>query len=234
VIRRKKEKAPQSEGTVSPDETSGERRERRELPPELIAEAAAHPGGSVYEIDGFMVPDPYGYVPPEAIVGEFVVGPDGVATGDYIHNPRYGPIQDDYGLLDSPDVWLGWLPGPSPAEVLRRALEDKLADQVTGSRIEWFKVTEDPAFRTGGPGSPEDEDHIRMTVRRAGVAVPFALAVATPEPQRYILTGVFTWVATHLDTPWQRRDGVWLDLNMNTHAEAAEALNRRIYEMGAD
>src|SRR5258708_32835296 len=47
------------------------RRERRQLPAHLIAEAAANPGGSVAEIDGSVVSDPHGYVPPEAIIGVF-------------------------------------------------------------------------------------------------------------------------------------------------------------------
>ncbi len=55
-------------------------RERRQLSAQLTAEAAADPGGSVAEIDGAMVSDPDGYVPPEAIIGVFAVGPDGRAS----------------------------------------------------------------------------------------------------------------------------------------------------------
>ena len=51
-------------------------REKRRLPADLVAAAAANPGGSVAEIDGSVaeidgsvVSDPNGYVPPEAIIG---------------------------------------------------------------------------------------------------------------------------------------------------------------------
>jgi hypothetical protein len=203
----------------------------------LIAEAAAHPGGSVYEIDGSLVPDAYGYVPPEAIIGEFVVGPDGIATGEYVHNPRHGPVQDDYERLESPDHWLGWLPGSSPGLTIRQAIERRLADHVPGSRIEWLKVIDDPAFLTGGVRSPEDSDtdpgFVRMTLRRAALAVPFALAVLTPDGHRYVHTGVFSWVAVHLDKPDQRRDRMWFELGAS-RADAAEDLKRRIYEVDND
>ena len=71
-------------------------REWRPVPTGLAAEAAANPGGSVAEIDGSMVSDANGYVPPEAIIGLFLVGPDGVPTGEYVRNPRHGPVRDDY------------------------------------------------------------------------------------------------------------------------------------------
>jgi len=48
--------------------------ERRSMPEHLAAEAAAHPGGWVYEIDGSMVSNPDGYVPAEAIMGGYAVG----------------------------------------------------------------------------------------------------------------------------------------------------------------
>jgi len=86
-------------------------RERRQLPPRLAAEAAANPGGSVAEIDGSMVRDPDGYVPPEATIGIFAVGPDGQATGDYLRNPRYGPVRDDFAPLESADHLSSALPG---------------------------------------------------------------------------------------------------------------------------
>jgi hypothetical protein len=53
------------------------------VPPELLSEASARPGGTVAEIDGSMVSDPNGYIPNEAILGVFLVGPDGVPTGEY-------------------------------------------------------------------------------------------------------------------------------------------------------
>ncbi|WP_125936570.1 hypothetical protein [Streptomyces sp. WAC 06738] len=55
-----------------------------------MAEARRHPGGWVYEIDGAMVDDPHGEVPPSAIVGAWEVDPDGALTGVYEANPNYG------------------------------------------------------------------------------------------------------------------------------------------------
>ncbi|WP_433892984.1 hypothetical protein [Streptomyces sp. CA-111067] len=64
---------------------------RPEPSPELVAEARSHPGGWVYEIDGDMVPDPDGDMPPEAIMGAWKVDDRGNLTGDYQANDRYRP-----------------------------------------------------------------------------------------------------------------------------------------------
>ncbi len=83
-----------------------------------------------------MVSDPNGYVPPEAIIGVYPVGPDGQATGEFIRNPGYGTVRDDFTRLESPDHWLGWLPG-SPAAAMRGQIEEILAGQVPrlGGRV---------------------------------------------------------------------------------------------------
>jgi hypothetical protein len=193
---------------VVPGDSARWQGEPRQLPLELLAEAAANPGGFVAEIDASKAPDPNGYVPAEAILGVFPVGADGVATGEFLRNPAYGPVQDDFELLESPDHWLGWLPD-SPGQAVRRALEKNLSDQVAGSRIEWLKVTEEPIVLTGGVRLPDQPTQV--IVRRAAVAVPFALAVVTPAGRRDILTGVFSWVAVGLHRPDSRRDGNWLD-----------------------
>jgi hypothetical protein len=69
-------------------------RERRELPAHLLRQAARNADGYVYEIDGSVGTNPDGYVPFEAIIGAFPIGPDGIATGDFIRNPERGPVQD--------------------------------------------------------------------------------------------------------------------------------------------
>jgi hypothetical protein len=89
---------------------AGWRRERRRLPEHLIAAAAANPGGSVAEIDRSVVSDPDGYVPAEVIIGFYLIGPDGRATGEFVHNLSFGPVRDDFARLESPDRWL-----PEPA-----------------------------------------------------------------------------------------------------------------------
>jgi hypothetical protein len=59
----------------------------RTIPPELVAEARAFPGGYVYEIDGEFGPDDV--VPPEVIRGAWPVDDMGVPTGEFIPNPNY-------------------------------------------------------------------------------------------------------------------------------------------------
>jgi len=208
-------------------EMAGWRRERRQLPEHLIAEAAVNLGGSVAEIDGSVVSDPDGYVPAEAIIGCYLVGPDGRATGEYVHNPRFGPVRDDWARLESPDRWLGWLPEPA-GQAVRAQLQDMLAGQVPGSVLEWVKVIDEPAFLTVGVRSASDPGV--LTVRRAAVAVPFALGVRKPATRPDILTGVLTWAAAGLDVPGTRRDRAWLDFGM-TRERAEELLQQRIHEV---
>jgi hypothetical protein len=202
-------------------------REHRELPAHLAAEAAANPGGSVAEIDGNMVTNPDGYVPAEAIIGCFLVGPDGRATGEYVRNPVYGPVRDDFTRLEQPDHWLGWLPD-TPARSVRSQLQDLLASQVEGSVLHWVKITDEPVFLTASVRSPADPQ--RLIVRRAGLAVVFALGVHPPQGKPAILTGAFTWAAVGLDQPGHRRDRTWIDLNTSREL-AEELLKYRIYHL---
>jgi hypothetical protein len=67
--------------------------EPREISSALLAEAAAWPGGWVYEIDSAFDPD--GAVPPTAILGAWKVGDDGRPTGEYQANPNY--VRSDPG-----------------------------------------------------------------------------------------------------------------------------------------
>ncbi len=201
-------------------------RERRDLPERLVAEAAANPGGSVAEIDGSLIGNPDGYVPAEAIVGVYPIGPDGRATGEFIRNPGYGKVQDDFTRLESSHRWLGWLPD-TPGAAVRSSVERIIVAQVPGSALEWIKVIDDPAFLTGGRRIPDDPT--RVIVTRAGLAAPFALSAQPPTGPREVLTGVFTWVAHGLDTPKSRRDRVWFDVGM-TARQAEELLQQRIYE----
>jgi hypothetical protein len=208
-------------------EMAGWRRERRQLPGHLIEEAAANPGGSVAEIDGSVVSDPDGYVPAEAIIGCYLVAPDGRATGEYVHNPGFGHVRDDFARLESPDRWLGWLPEPA-GQAVRAQLQDMLAAQVPGSVLDWVKVIDEPAFLTVGVRSASDPG--LLTVRRAAVAVPFALGVRKPARRPDILTGVLSWAAAGLDMPGTRRDRVWLDFGM-TRERAEELLQQRVHEV---
>jgi hypothetical protein len=202
-------------------------REHRVLPPHLAAEAAANPGGSVAEIDGTMVTDPDGYVPAEAIIGCYLVGADGRATGIYVRNPGHGPVRDDFARLEQPDHWLGWLPD-TPARSVRGELQDLLSLQVEGSVLDWVKITDEPVFLTVGVRSPADPQ--RLVVRRAGLAVIFALRVRPPQRKPEILTGAFTWATVGLDQAGDRRDRTWIDFN-TSRERAEELLNYRIHHV---
>lgn len=203
--------------------------ERRAVPRELAAEAAANPGGTVAEIDGSLISDPNGYVPREAIVGVYVVGPDGVPTGDYLRNPDHGPVQDDFEQLTSSDHWLDWVPG-DPSTAVRAEAEAMLSAQAAGARVEWMKIIDEPVFLTSGVKDPNDPS--LLTIRRAALAVPFALSVRKSTGHQEILTGALSWVAAGLDQPGRRHDRTWLDLGA-TRAEAAESLQVRIFEVDA-
>src|SRR5260370_32821545 len=85
--------------------------ERRTMPAHLAAEAAAHPGGWVYEIDGSMVGNPDGYVPAEAIIGGFAVGPDGRPPRAYPRKPRHAPAPP---ALPRPRAPRSLAPAPPP------------------------------------------------------------------------------------------------------------------------
>ncbi|WP_371497723.1 hypothetical protein OG871_17380 [Kitasatospora sp. NBC_00374] len=181
----------------------------------------------MYEIAAEYVDDPDGYVPPEAVRRGWRVGQDGTLTGEFTDNPGFGPPQDDFARLTSPDHWLDWL-GKDPAGAVRGSIAGILGDQTPGAVVEWLKVTEDPRFLTGGRPDPADAQ--RVTVTRAGAAVPFALSVTAPGHRREVLWGVFTWAAAGLDQP-QRHDRVWFDLGADADW-AEEQLRSRIYEVG--
>ncbi len=201
--------------------------EQRTMPPHLAAQAAANPGGWVYEIDGSVVSNPDGYVPAEAIIGGFVVGPDGRPTGDYARNPGHGPVRDDFTRLEASDPWLGWLPD-TPAHSVRGRLQAMLAGQVAGSVLDWLKIIDEPVFLTTGVRSPADPK--TLIVRRAALAVVFALSVRAPQRKPEILTGALTWAAVGLDDPQLRRDRAWLDVNI-AREQAEDLLKHRIYEV---
>ncbi len=59
------------------------------FPSELLAEAQAHPGGWVYEIDPAY--DPNGRVPVSGIVRGWKISPKGIPTGEVWVNPDYKP-----------------------------------------------------------------------------------------------------------------------------------------------
>ncbi|MGK5556442.1 hypothetical protein ACSNOI_33005 [Actinomadura kijaniata] len=197
-------------------------------PEELVAAAAAQPGGWVYEIDSAWVDDPDGHVPPEAIRGGWKVGDDGRLTGEFHENPRYAAVRDDYSALDEPDQWMGWL-GENPGAYVREQIADILNRQVEGSVLEWLLLRERARCLTGARRDEGDGDTVLVT--RTGFVVAFVLAVRPPHGRQAVLNGVFTWAAAGLDRPGARRDRVWFDLDAGLDW-AEEQLKTRIYEVG--
>ena len=108
-------------------------------------------------------------------------------------------------------------------------MEAILTAQVEGSVVEWVKIVDEPAFLTVGVRSPSDPD--RLIIRRAALAVVFALGVWPPARRPEILTGVFSWAATGLDQPGGRRDRPWLDSGMSRE-RAEELLEQRVHDVG--
>lgn len=210
----------------------GSRSLRKGIPnePALVAAAAENPGGSVAEIDPTYIDDPNGYVPPEAIRGAWLVDGSGKLTGEYQHNPRHGMPQDDFSKLTDPDHWLGWL-GDDPARAVREGIEESLRAQVADAVVEWVKVLETPRFLTGGRPRSEDEQLILVT--RAALAAQFALSVRTTQHGRSVLLGVFSWAATNLSGPAERKDRHWFDLGVGLEW-AGERLPERMYEIDGE
>ncbi|MFJ9774439.1 hypothetical protein ACIRVF_24920 [Kitasatospora sp. NPDC101157] len=201
--------------------------ERRRIlqspPPELVAEAAANPGGSVAAIDPDLIGDPNGYVPGEAVQGVWRVGEDGKLTGEFVENPDYGPPKDDFTELTGSGHWLGWL-AEEPAVAVRDSISGILREQVPDAVLEWLKITDSPRYLTAGRPRQGDPSHLLVT--RAGLAVAFALSVTSPGRRREILQGVFSWVAVGLDQPDGRQDRVWFDLRADLDWAEAELRNR--------
>ncbi|NUT06391.1 MAG: hypothetical protein HOV76_23205 [Hamadaea sp.] len=181
---------------------------QRTPPEELIAEAAQNPGGYVYEIDGELISDPDGYIPPEAIRGAWEVGPDGVLTGEYAPNEKHGPPQDDFAYLTEADHWLDWL-GDDPASAVRDSVLEVLREQVPEASLRWMKIVAEPRFLTAGRPAPDDPD--KLLVTRAALAVSFALGVDSPGERYEILWGVFSAAVVGLDQP-VGRSRIWFDL----------------------
>ncbi|MGC0417562.1 hypothetical protein [Embleya sp. AB8] len=205
---------------------------RRQVPDDqgLIAAAAQSPGGSVAEIDPAFADDPNGYVPGEAIRGAWVVGPDGLLTGEYRHNPHHGPPQDDFAKLVEDEPWLDWL-GENPVGAIRESVTECFADQAPGAELTWMKILDPPRGATSGRPAPDDEQFLIPT--RTALAVYFAAQIVAPDRARATVCGIFTWAATGLDTPADRRDRIWLDLDADLDW-AEQQLAPRMYAMDED
>jgi len=193
----------------------------------LIAEAAAHPGGLVEEIDASCLPAGGGaFIPVEAIRGWHVVDPQGRLSGDFIPNKSHGTIRDDFTLVDPDDPALAWFPRPWFAAV-RAEVEDNFRRQVSGCRLEWMKVIDRAVSTTSVLELDRDEEFVRVLLRQAGVSLPCAVGLLEPGRQREVVVGVCTFVGVRLDRPEASHMKVWFDVGW-TRAQAESVLSERI------
>jgi len=100
--------------------------------PEMIAEARAHPGGHVFQID-WPYPDDQA-VPPDAIVGGWKVDQSGELTGEFVENPNYRPVK---------------IAARKPQEYMMRVLNG------SGFRNQWVAEI-DPAHHDNFPNVPDE------------------------------------------------------------------------------
>lgn len=200
---------------------------RDRLPPaELVAEAARHPSGWVYEIDRTLIADPDGYIPSEAVRGGWKVDANGCLTGEFRPNPRHGPPQDDFTKLSNGNHWLEWL-GDDPGATIRDSVAEIVDEQVPGATIRWMKITDEPRYLTSGRRVPDDPGMLIVT--RAALAAAFAIGVDAPSRDYEILWGAYSIAVVGLDRA-EARSRVWFDL-WTALDEAEQNLRARIMEV---
>ena len=114
-----------------------------------------------------------------------------------------------------------------PYAALRSSVEDMLKQQVADSRLTTLRVLSEPQWLTGA--RPSDADSSKSIVVRSGVAFEFGLTVES-RGRSHQLSGVFTWVAVHLDKPGQHKHRVWMDLDGTLARFGSEGeLKTRVY-----
>jgi len=114
-----------------------------------------------------------------------------------------------------------------PYAAIRLSVEDMLKQQVADSRLTTLRVLSEPQWLTGA--LPSDGDSSKAILVRSGVAFEFALTVES-RGQSHQLSGVFTWVAVHLDKPGQHKHRVWIDLDGKLERFGSEGeLKTRVY-----
>lgn len=229
--------------------------ERHAVPDGLRA-GEPHPADSyAYVVDQGRVPPGIAGTPPEAIVGCYLIGADGRATGEFLRNPMYVPDEDDFALVEADGVHLEWLAGP-PGLVLRDVVEDLLGDTevvrmhvVDGprSRMRGEPMAEQPDLsglavpqrtsrwaRLGRRREQEEPERPPQAMLLTDAAVAMTVTLwARPRTARPLLMhGVLTVVRTHLTTD-HRATNAWLEREPTL--DAAEALlESRIHEVRAE
>src|SRR5204863_8144725 len=116
---------------------------------------------------------------------------------------------DDFAKLKETEHMLQWF-SDEPYAAIRSSVEDMLKQQVADSRLKELRVLSEPQWLTGA--LPSDADSSKAILVRSGVAFEFGLTVES-RGQSHQISGVFTWVAVHLDKPGQHKHRVWMDLD---------------------
>lgn len=133
---------------------------------------------------------------------------------------------DDFGKLKETEHMLKWF-ADEPYAAIRSSVEDMLKQQVADSRLTALRVLSKPQWLTGTV--PSHGDSSKAILVRSGVAFEFAMT-AQSRGQSHELSGVFTWVAVHLDKPGQHKHRVWIDLDGNLEQFGSEGeLKTRVY-----
>ena len=146
--------------------------------------------------------------------------------GKHSISPSTATPLDDFTRLKETEHMLKWL-AEDPYAAIRSSIEDSLKQQVADSRLVSLRVLSEPQWLTGA--LPSEGDSSKAILVRSGVAFEVALT-AESRGQSHQLTGVFTWVAVHLDKPGQHKHRVWMDLDGKMEQFGSEGeLKTRVY-----
>jgi hypothetical protein len=136
---------------------------------------------------------------------------------------------EDFSLLTESQHMLEWL-ADEPFKAIRASFHNWVKRQVAGSEVESLRFLAAPEWLTRMRRQVENSENGVLV--RAGFAVLFEAGVFQPSGERHLLSGVFTWVATHLDTP-NAKHQMWFDLDgtLDSHGSngaLAERLNSNV------
>ena len=115
----------------------------------------------------------------------------------------------NFSKLDSTKHMFQWL-FDDPYEFIWNEVEVELSKQVQGAELRSFLVSSDPDWLT--VGNRQEDDTEIISVSMSAVAFEYDLEVWTLERGIDQLSGVFTWAATNLGTPDNRKDQLWFDI----------------------
>ena len=131
----------------------------------------------------------------------------------------------DFTRLDDSKNMLEWF-SENPYQDILDSVEDMFVQQSASTQLLEFKISSEPEWLTGGRSS---EDPNKIILVRSGFAAHCDFSLQD-DSGIYDLTGIFTWVATHLDQiPITK---MWMDLdgNMQTFGKNG-VLAERIYTL---